>query len=177
MLVTLIAAVAENGTIGRNNDLPWTIKDDMRFFVRTTKGHTVISGRKNFEAMGRALPKRRNIVVTRQIDPILAGLIKNDSYETAPSVAHALRSAAAAQENEAFVIGGAQIYQAAFPFAHRFYRTRVLAEVVGDVVFPEIDLSNWDKSELLSHEPDADNEYGFIIEQWDRRDAPTSFHS
>jgi dihydrofolate reductase len=65
MIVTLIAAVAQNGVIGKDNQLPWTIKDDMRFFVRTTKGHTVITGRKNFEAMGRALPHRRNIVVTR----------------------------------------------------------------------------------------------------------------
>ena len=176
MLVTLIAAVAENGTIGRDNNLPWTIKEDMRFFVRTTKGHTVVSGRKNFEAMGRPLPKRRNIVITRQVGWSLSHLDSGANYETAPSIVDAFIAAEAAGESEAFVIGGAQIYAAAFPYAHRFYRTRVLSQVKGDVFFPEIDLSNWAMSELASHEPDAENEYGFVIEQWDRHDAPTSYH-
>jgi dihydrofolate reductase len=171
MLVTLIAAVAQNGTIGRNNDLPWKIKEDMRFFVRTTRGHTVISGRKNFEAMGRPLPHRRNIVVSRNSE------LSFTECEVAASVPTALRLALLAEESEVFVIGGAQIYAAAMPYAHRFYRTLVLANVSGDVHFPAIDLSHWTRVELMTHSADAENEHSFVIEQWDRKDAALDLQS
>lgn len=169
MKVSLIAAVADNGTIGRDNDLPWKIRDDMRFFVQTTRGHVVIMGRLNFEAMGRPLPGRRNIVVTRD-----AGYVR-EGCETSNSIEEALLLAEAGGEEEAFVIGGAQIYQLALPFAHRFYRTRVLAEVPGDVIFPEVAQEEWRVVELLRGEASPDNEHAFVVELWERRALPQDY--
>ncbi len=169
MKVSLIAAVAENGVIGRDNDLPWKIRDDMRFFVATTRGHTVIMGRLNFDSMGRPLPKRRNIVVSRDASLMLEGC------ETVTSVEAALQLAAAADEEEAFIIGGAQIYQLALPFAHMIYRTRVLAEVPGDIVFPAIDESEWQVSVKSEFPQSEENEHAFIIEELTRTTAPRSY--
>ena len=156
VVVSLIAAVAENGTIGRDNDLPWKIRDDMRFFVRTTKGHVVIMGRLNYEAMGRPLPHRRNIVVSR--DPAYSA----EGCETATSIESALKRAEEGGEGEAFVIGGAQIYALGFPYAHRFYRTRVLAEVEGDVKFPNVSLEGWTCEEILSGQKNEETDQRFM---------------
>lgn len=158
MKVSLIAAVAENGVIGRDNDLPWRIRDDMLFFVKTTRGHAVIMGRLNFEAMGRPLPGRRNIVVTRDTSYVAEGC------ETVTAIEEALERAEEGGEDEAFVIGGAQIYRLALPYAHRFYRTRVLAEVRGDVVFPEFSPDDWQVEELFRGEVSLDNEHPFVVE-------------
>ncbi len=169
MKVSLIAAVAKNGVIGRDNDLPWKIRDDMRFFVATTRGHTVIMGRLNFDSMGRPLPKRRNIVVSRNASLVLEGC------ETVTSVEAALRLAASAEEEEAFIIGGAQIYQLALPFAHTIYRTRVLAEVAGDIVFPAIDESEWEVAVKSEFPQSEENEHAFIIEELTRTSTPQSY--
>ncbi len=169
MQVCLIAAIAQNGTIGRDNDLPWSIKEDMRFFVRTTRGHTVVSGRKNFQAMGRPLPKRRNIVITT--NPSL----KFEGAETVGDLPSALRLAQQAGEDQAFVIGGAQIYALALPYAHVFYRTTVLSDVPGDVEFPTADWSDWEVEELMSHPADDENEYAFVTEKLTRRASPREF--
>jgi dihydrofolate reductase len=169
MKVSLIAAVAVNGVIGRDNDLPWRIKDDMRFFRETTKGRTVITGRKNFEAMGRALPNRTNIVVTRQADYHAEGALAVGSIEAA------LGAARSSGETEAFVIGGAEIYKQALPYADTYYRTRVLSNVDGDVIFPPIAEAEWEVSELSTHPADADNEYAFVIERLRRLAPPASY--
>ena len=164
MRVSLIAAVARNGVIGRGNALPWRIRDDMRFFIRKTTGHHVITGRKNYEAMGGPLPRRPNIVVSRNRDfrakcPVVGSL---DA---------ALAMARAAGETEAFIIGGAQLYAAALPIADVFYRTRVLADVPGDVFFPPFGESEWDCLTELEHPADADNEHHFVIETLTRSRA------
>ena len=165
MKVSLIAAVAENGVIGRAGALPWRIAADMRFFRRTTVGHYVVTGRKNYEAMGRPLPNRSNLVVSRSAD-----------YEAlcpvVPSVEAALRVALAAGETEAFVIGGAEIYRLALPYAHTYYRTRVLAKAEGDVYFPALDEAEWRGQVLLEHEADADNDHPFTIEELTRVREP-----
>lgn len=171
MIVSLIAAIAQNGVIGRDNDLPWKIREDMRFFVKTTRGHAVITGRRNYDAMGRALSQRTNIVVSRASDLVLP------DAETVTSIEQALRLAESRGEQEAFVIGGAAIYGLAFPYAERFYRTRVLADVRGDVVFPAVDLSDFSVEELMRGERSADNEYPFVIELLIRRGAPLSWSS
>jgi dihydrofolate reductase len=167
--VSLIAAVAENGVIGRDNDLPWKIRDDMRFFVQTTRGHVVITGRLNYEAMGRPLPGRRNIVVTRDASFVAPGC------ETTTSIEEALARAEEGGENEAFIIGGAQIYRLALPYAHRFYRTRVLSEVRGDVVFPQFEDTGWHVNEVQRGEANSENEHPFVIELLERREAPPSY--
>lgn len=166
MIVSLIAAIAENGVIGRNNDLPWKIRDDMRFFVNTTRGHTVITGRRNFDAMGRPLPQRRNLIVSR--DPLL----ERDGAEVFSSIESALRAASLAGESEAFVIGGAQIYALAYPYAHRFYRTRVLSYVEGDVYFPQLDWTGFSCEKLFEHRLSETNDHDCVIERLERKAAP-----
>jgi dihydrofolate reductase len=165
MKVSLIAAVARNGVIGRNNQLPWRIRDDMRYFMQKTVGHHVITGRKNYEAMGKSLPRRPNIVVTRN-----PSFIADCPVVTSLSAALAL--ARAAGESEAFVIGGAQLYAEALPIADVFYRTRVLADVPGDVIFPSFDESEWVVHIDSEHAADDRNEHAFSIETLTRRSAP-----
>lgn len=169
MRVSMIAAVAQNGVIGRDNTLPWRIKDDMRFFIDKTSGHAVITGRKNFDAMGKALPKRLNIVVTRDPSFSAPGVV------VVGSVQAALQHAQTQNETEAFVIGGAQIYALALPYAHTFYRTRVLADVPGDITFPTFELEQWSVHEHLRHEQDERNEHAFVIEELSRKRAPAPF--
>jgi dihydrofolate reductase len=162
MKISLIAAVSSNGVIGRNNDLPWRLRDDMRFFMHKTVGHHVITGRKNYEAMGRPLQRRPNIVISR--DP---GFVAECPVER--SLERALDRARQAGETEAFVIGGAQIYAAALPIADVFYRTRVLADVPGDVFFPAFDESEWEAHLESTHAADERNEHPFVIETLTRR--------
>jgi len=162
MKVSLIAAVANNGVIGRNNQLPWRIRDDMRFFMQKTLGHHVITGRKNYEAMGRPLPRRPNIVVSR--DPAFVA-----PCPVVRSLGAALELVRGGGESEAFVIGGAQLYAEALPIADVFYRTRVLADVPGDVVFPAFVESEWDVRVDSQHAADESNEHPFVIETLTRR--------
>lgn len=169
MKVSLIAAVADNGVIGRDNDLPWKIKDDMRFFVEKTRGHVVIMGRRNFDSMGRPLPKRTNIVVSRNPALTLEGCLSTTSVEAA------LRLAEESGETEAYVIGGAGIYALALPYADCFYRTRVLASVPGDVFFPSFDEGEWDVTLLSSQQKSEENEHAFVIEELRRRKGLRDF--
>lgn len=162
MQISLIAAVANNGVIGRDNQLPWRIRDDMRFFIQKTLGHHVITGRKNFEAMGKPLPRRPNIVVSR--NPAFVA-----PCPVVPSLGAALELARAAGESEAFIIGGAQLYAEALPIADVFYRTRVLADVPGDVLFPAFDEGEWTIEVDRLHPADEHNEHPFVIETLTRR--------
>lgn len=162
MKISLIAAVAANGVIGRGNDLPWRLKDDLRFFMHKTLGHHVLMGRKNYLSIGHALPRRANVVISR-----------NPDFRCDCPVVHslelALELARQAGESEAFIIGGAQIYALALPLADTFYRTRVLAEVAGDVHFPSFDESQWDCRRESEHSADERNEHPFVIETLTRR--------
>ncbi|HKO92954.1 MAG TPA: dihydrofolate reductase [Polyangiaceae bacterium] len=165
MKISLIAAVANNGVIGRNNELPWRLRDDLRFFAQKTTGHHVILGRKNYASIGHSLPRRPNLVISR--DPAFGA-----DCPVVPSLEQALQRARAAGESEAFVIGGAQIYALALPLAHTFYRTRVLADVPGDVFFPPFDESEWQVHLDSEHAADERNEYPFVIETLTRRTPP-----
>lgn len=169
MKVSLISALAENGVIGKENDLPWKMKSDMRFFVQSTRGHTVIMGRLNYESMGRPLPNRRNIVVSRDPNLTIEGCVCVTSVEAALCLTEE------SGEEEAFVIGGAQIYALAAPYAHQFYRTRVLGKVEGDVYFPSLDFSDWNCVEIGSGEKDTENDFAYVIERLTRISAPLSY--
>jgi len=133
--VTLIAAVGRNGVIGAVGGMPWHLPEDFAYFKRTTMGHPMVMGRKTFDSIGRVLPGRRTIVVTRQPDWSHAGV------ETSHSLADAL--ALAGPADEVFVCGGGQIYAEAMPFAQRLLITEVDQSPDGDVTFPEIDISQW----------------------------------
>lgn len=154
-MVSIIVAIAQNGTIGDKNSLLWHIKEDMRFFRTTTSGHAVIMGRKTFESLGsKPLPKRKNIVITRA----------ERDFEGAYT-AHSLQEAIAMAEGdeEIFIIGGAQIYAEALSVADRMYITRVERDYEGDTSFPEIDYTKW---RLVSEER---------YERGEEFDAPFAF--
>lgn len=147
-MVSVIVAIAENGVIGDKNALLWNIKEDMRRFRTTTTGHPVIMGRKTFESIGRPLPKRTNVVVTR-----------GESRFEGCLVAHSLEEAIAMfpQDEEIFIIGGAQIYKQALPLADRLYLTIVHRNYEGDTSFPTIEYEEW--QELAREEYPCGEEY------------------
>jgi dihydrofolate reductase len=162
MKLSLIAAIAANGVIGRDNALPWRLRDDLRFFVQKTQGHHVIMGRKQYESIGHSLPRRPNLVISRNPD-------FSADCPVVGSLERALELARSAGESEAFIIGGAEIYALALPLADTFYRTRVLAQVPGDVFFPSFDPNAWDVQLESEHAADERNEFAFVIETLRRK--------
>lgn len=166
MTISLIAALTRNRVIGKNNDLPWHLPDDMKYFMNTTKGHHVIMGRKNYESIPpqyRPLPERINIIITRQADFNAPGCTVVHSLE------QALHTARVAGEKEAFVIGGAQIYKEALPYAHRLYLTEIQTELEGDTYFPDIDLSDWKEVSRQHHPADNRHKYAFDFVIYERK--------
>lgn len=166
MKVSLVAAVAANGVIGKNNDLPWRLPDDMKFFMEKTKGHHVILGRKNYESLPpkfRPLPQRTNIVVTRQRDYKAEGCIVVHQFEDA------LKYAENHGEHEVMVVGGSDIYKLSFPYADYLYLTEVLAPVDGDVYFPEFDRAEWQEVSREHHPADERHKYAFDFVLYERK--------
>ena len=167
MRVSLIAAVASNGVIGKDNDLIWTLRDDMAFFKTTTKGHHVIMGRKNWDSIPerfRPLPGRPNIILSRDAGFSSEGAICLNSLEAA------LDTAREAGEEEAFIIGGAQIYRLALEMGvvDTMYLTHVEREYEGDTWFPDFELSDWKAQSLFRHVQDDRNEAAFTVQRYDR---------
>jgi dihydrofolate reductase len=157
--LTLIAAVAKNGVIGIDNRLPWRLPADLKHFKALTLGHTVIMGRKTWESLPanfRPLPGRRNIVVTRNADY---------QAEDATVVTSLPAAIAAAENSEAFVIGGAELYAAALPLANRLQLTEIDASVEGDTFFPAIDPNQWQETTRETHHDDAGFDYAFVTYQ------------
>jgi dihydrofolate reductase len=139
--VAIIAAIAENGVIGDGNHIPWRLPGDFAHFKRMTMGKPLIMGRKTFESIGRPLPGRTNIVVTRQEGYRPDGVIVAPSLEAA--LERAQEVAKADRANEVMIGGGAEIYRQALPFADRMYLTQVMLEPAGDTYFPPIDFEQW----------------------------------
>lgn len=142
--VSLIAAVARNGVIGSGQEMPWHIPEDFAFFKRTTMGHPLVMGRRTFDSIGRVLPGRRTIVITRQAH------WSHAEVETAHSLVEALSLAGPA--DEVFVAGGGQVYAEAMPYAHRLLVTEVFDDPEGDVHFPAIDPSVWRETSRVGHD-------------------------
>ena len=161
MRVVLIAAVAANGVIGRDGDLPWRLPADMRFFKATTTGHHVIMGRKTWDSLRRPLPDRVNVVVSRSLEETEGATVVR-SFEAALDVARA------GGETTAFVIGGATLYAAALPIADELRLTLVDAHVDGDVQFPKFG-DDWKEVERSEHAPDERHAHGFAFTTWSRR--------
>ncbi|MEA3119481.1 MAG: dihydrofolate reductase [Paraburkholderia sp.] len=135
--LTLIVARARNGVIGRDNQLPWHLPEDLAFFKHTTMGAPIIMGRKTHESIGRPLPGRRNIVVTRHASRRFEGC------ETATSMREALALAAADNAPEAFLIGGTELYKEGIEFADKLIVTEIAADFDGDATFPAADPAKW----------------------------------
>ena len=160
MIITAIVAVAENGVIGREGDLPWHLPDDMKFFKDTTLGHHIITGRKNYESIPpkyRPLKDRTNIVVTRSLTYDAPGAVLAHSLHDALDVARM------AGETEAFIIGGGEIYHKSWPYLDRLYLTEVDTEPEGDVFFPAVNEMEWRELSSEAHPADEKNEYGYVF--------------
>jgi dihydrofolate reductase len=144
MKVSLIVAVSQNNVIGRDNQLPWHLPEDLQYFKSVTMGKPILMGRKTFDSIGRPLPGRKNIVITRDSQWTAEGVEVVHSLDDA--VVAGTKACAAADSDEIMVIGGAQIYRDCLPMADRLYLTRVKAEVDGDAFFPNIDENQWQKT-------------------------------
>lgn len=132
MIISAIAAVAENGVIGKDNTLVWKLSNDLKRFKEITSGHHIIMGRKNYEDIGRPLPNRTNIIITRQKDYVAEGCI------VVNTLVDAIETAKANGESELFIIGGSQIYDLAWSYCTKLYITKVHKKFDGDVYFPHI---------------------------------------
>jgi dihydrofolate reductase len=164
MRVSIIVAVAENGIIGRDGELPWHLSADLQHFKRITMGHTIIMGRRTWESIGRPLPGRKSIVVSRQLDYATG-------FEDVPRVGSlddALQLAATAGDAEAFIIGGAELYREALSRADRLHVTRVRAQVEGDTAFPAVDWDQWQFVQGDEHAADDNNDYDYAFEVYER---------
>ncbi len=141
MSVILIAAVGANGVIGRDNDLPWRIREDLQHFKQLTLGHTLVMGRKTYDSIGRPLPGRRTVVVTRQPE------WSADGVDVVHSVEEALK-----YDGDLYVAGGGEIYRQALPYADRLELTEVAQSPAGDVTFPPFDRAAWTETARDPHE-------------------------
>ena len=155
-MISIIVAIAENNVIGNNNQLIWHISEDLKRFKALTTGHCIIMGRKTFESIGKALPKRTNIVVTR-----------NESFRAdGCSVVNSLEAAIemCGNEEEVFIIGGGELYRQALPMANKLYITRIHESFEGDTYFPEIEENEWYPESIERKKPADENglEYSFI---------------
>lgn len=162
MRLSIIAAIAENGVIGRDNALPWHLSSDLRRFKKLTMGHHLLLGRKTFESIGRALPGRTMVVISRGRPSLPEGVVLVDSIESA------IGTATGNGDDEAFVAGGAEIYRLALPHTDRLYLTRIEAAFDGDAHFPPFAEKDW---RLVSKEqiPVSDSAgWPHSFQIWDR---------
>ena len=167
--IVLIAAIAENGVIGRDNKLPWRIKSDMQYFRSLTMGKPVVMGRKTFQSIGKPLKGRTNIVVSR--DPDFAG----EGIVVAPDIARALEAARGNALrrgcNSIAIIGGTEIFRQTMPLADRLALTLVHAKPQGDTVFPQIDGKSWRETDRREQAKGPDDECGFAFVDYERAGA------
>jgi len=153
MKIALIAAMAKNRVIGSENQLPWHLPADLKHFKSITMGKPIIMGRKTFESIGKALPGRQNIVITRDVNFMAEHVEIVHSFEEALNVAHLA--------DEVMIIGGSSIYQLALPKAHFLYLTLIHHQIDGDAFFPEIDIKEWEQISRQDYSKDEKNRYDY----------------
>jgi dihydrofolate reductase len=158
--ISIIAAMAKNRVIGANNAIPWHLPGELKMFKTITLGHHIVMGRNTWESIGRLLPERTTVVVTRQPDYRIAGAIVAASFDCAIAACWIVA--------EIFIIGGAQLYAAALPRTDRIYLTEVDAEVEGDTYMPDVDLAQWHAHSVTAHAADEKNPYGYKLTVYDR---------
>ena len=150
-----------NGLIGKENQLPWHLPADLKHFKRVTMGKPIVMGRKTFESIGKPLPGRVNIVLTRRDTYQMPGCIVVSSLDNAIEAAGPVK--------EVMIIGGATLYGEALPRADRIYLTQVQAELEGDTWFPPLDESHWEVVQQAEHKADKNNPYGYVFKTLDRK--------
>ncbi len=160
MNISIVVAADENGVIGRDNKLPWRLPADLRHFREVTLGKPVIMGRKTYESIGKPLPGRHNIVITRTRDLVIAGCTVVNTLDEAID--------AAGNADEVMIIGGEEIFRETLGLANRIYLTRVHTAVEGDTWFPDIDYDEWRETSIEAHASDERNEHAYSFELLER---------
>ncbi|HEY4503092.1 MAG TPA: dihydrofolate reductase [Candidatus Paceibacterota bacterium] len=160
-MISLIAAIGKNNELGKGNDLVWKLPADIQYFIKTTSGHSVIMGRKTFESIGRPLPKRRNIIITRDKTYAKPGI----------EIVHSLKEALnlTSKEDDVFIIGGAEIFDQAMEVADKLYITHINAEDgAADTFFPEIIPILWNEISHQEHKKDANNPFDYTFSVYEK---------
>lgn len=160
--LSIAVAIGENSAIGKNNQLLWHMPADLKFFKQTTSGHTVIMGRKTFDSVGKPLPNRRNIVITRDSQ------LKIDGVEVVNSLDEAI-TASQNEEKSVFIVGGAEIYKQALPKTEILYLTTIHHTFDADTFFPEFDRNEWNLVSSEAHQADEKNKYDYTFEVLKRK--------
>jgi dihydrofolate reductase len=163
MIISLIVAAAANHAIGKDGKMPWHLPNDLKHFKNLTWGMPVIMGRRTFQSLGKALPGRKNIVITRQLEWKAENVVIVNNWNDALFVADGTDA------NEVFVIGGGEIYRLAYEKAKRIYMTRVNAHPEGDTFFPELDTSEWNLLKEDKHYKDEKHEFDYSFQIWERK--------
>lgn len=160
MIISIVVAVAANNAIGKDNQLLWRLPNDLKHFKEITTGHTIIMGRKTYDSVGKPLPNRRNIIITRQN-------INIEGCEVVNSLDAAL--ALCADEREVFIVGGAEIYKQAMKATDCIYLTIVHQNFDGDTYFPEIKKDEWKETNREDHQPDEKHQFSYSFITLDKR--------
>jgi dihydrofolate reductase len=161
MLISIIAAMDCNRVIGKNNDIPWRLPKDWAYVMKTTMGHPIILGRKNFESIGKVLPGRRNIILTRD----------KAYFAEGAEIVHSLENifTSCGNEEEIFIFGGEQIYRLFLPLVDKMYITKIHYEFEGDTYFPEFDLNQWVQVSIEKGITDEKNPFTYYFHVYERR--------
>lgn len=162
VILSLLVAADENNVIGKDNKLPWHLPNDLKYFKNLTWGMPILMGRKTFESIGKALPGRKSIVITRNND------WQHQDVDVVHSIKEAIEKAKDYDVKEIFVIGGAEIFQTSFDQANRIYITRIHHQFDGDVFFPEIPQSEWELTSRRFCPADEKNSYPHTYQVWNR---------
>jgi dihydrofolate reductase len=163
MIISFVVAAANNNVIGKDNQLVWNLPNDMKFFKNITWGMPVVMGRKSFDSLGKALPGRKNIVLTRQEGWKAPNTVTVKTFDEAIALVKEM------DVKEMMVIGGGEIFKMVFPMANRIYITRVDAEPEGDTWFPVIDPKEWKLVSKKDHEADEKHKYNYSFQVWERK--------
>ena len=165
-IISLIVATAKNGVIGLNNALPWHLPEDLKRFRQLTTGHHIIMGRKTYESLGRLLPYRMTVIVTRNKNYHVDGALIAHSLEDA--IAQCKNNPLMKNDNELFIIGGAELYKEGLKIADQLYITEVDCEVQGDAFFPTIDLKTWQETGRTAHVSEQGLAFNYVVyeRQW-----------
>lgn len=164
--ISLVVAHSRNRVIGREGQLPWRLSGDLKRFKQLTMGHHLLMGRKTLESIGRILPGRTSLVLTRQAD--YKPPVGCEAARVVHTLEEAIQVAAAANDAELFVIGGGEIYHLALSHADRIYLTLVDADIGGDATFPELDPNRWKCRSEEWHPADEKNEYRYAVQVWEK---------
>ena len=164
MIISAIVATDINNVIGKDNDIPWRLPADLKYFKRRTLNHHIIMGRKTFESIGRPLPKRTNIIVTRNPFYVASNCLVTSSIQ------EALQIAKDNGEEEVFIIGGGEIYRQSITFCNRVYLTHVDTVIEnGEVFFPKLSTEEWEEISSDTHQPDEKNEFTYTFKVFERK--------